>query len=358
MALLAGGTAIAAGSFATAQLGLFGADASGSLFPLGHRPIRLRALYDNTAWTAPDHTAQDFIGWVQDLQPDTLVRFFSGPQNGSLPLGQVSGYPNQNETMTVQEFMQNCLNACAKVNPTTLFPRLNMNDYRSNGMSKLMQDAQGIWSVLSNLNPPQTLLSLDNWEDNEYTDGEATNIITALQSVGFQGFACGPNAAQGVPDGLASFAIFDEGDKQSSHFQATLSQQPSIMIGFQQTDFPSPLNDFAQKSPDVQAEKITSFFQSQGQVGSVPFYYLPYVYWSDINTPEQADFAYDTTQIFTSPSGPYGGKSLYEITKELMNQYNAVTPIPEFLSLGAGFELVFLVLGGLFVLRKRKRRGK
>ena len=359
IALLAGGSAIAAGSLATAQLELFDASASSSLFPLGHRPVRLRALVENSAWTAPNHTAQDFIGWVQDLQADTLVRFFSGPQNGSLPLGQVSGYPNQNETMTVQEFIQNCLNACAKVNSTTLFPRLNMNDYGSNGMTQFTQDAQSIWSIVSNLNPPQTLLSLDNWNDDEYTDGEATNIISALQSVGFQGFACGPNAAQGVPSGLASFALFDEGNKQFSHFQATLSQQPSIMMGLQQTDFPGPIGNFAQQTPDVQAEKVTTFFQSQGQVGSVPFYYLPYIYWSNINAAEEpacpCNFVYDTTQIFTSPSGPYGGKSLYEITKESMNQYN---PIPEFSSLVGGIELAFLVTGGLVALWRRKRRGR
>jgi len=57
-----------------------------SPFPVGRRPIHLRALFDNTAWTAPNYTAQDFIGWVQDLKPDTLVRFFSGPQTGNLPL--------------------------------------------------------------------------------------------------------------------------------------------------------------------------------------------------------------------------------------------------------------------------------
>ena len=371
-------------------------DPQNSSFPVGRRPIHLRALFDNTAWTAPNHVAQDFVGWIQDLRPDTLVRFFSGPQNGSMELGQVSGYPNPNETMTVLEFLQNCLSACANVNSTTLFPRLNMNMYKSGGMSPLVQAAQGVWSIVSNLNPPQTLLSLDNWDDNEFTDWEATNIINSLRNLGFQGFACGPNAAQGIPNGLATFALFDEGDKPLSHFQATVSQQPSIMMAFQQTDFPGPLETFAQSTPDVQAEEITSFFQSQGQVGSVPFYYAPYIYWSDINTPEQADFAYDITQIFTSSSGAYDGKSLYEVTKESMNQYNAITIAPLFTSSSSsstpsssstsssssstvsetaltlqpetpfvipwlgGYELALSVSGGLVILalRRRTRRRK
>jgi hypothetical protein len=204
-----------------------------------------------------------------------------------------------------------------------------MNVYMSQGMSTFTQDAQSIWGVVSKLNPPQTLLSLDNWNDDEYTDGEASSIISALQSIGFQGFACGPDAAQGVPNGLASFALFDVGPKHFAHFQETIAQQPSIMMAFQQTDFPSPLDQFAQQSPDEQADKIAGFFQSQGQVGSIPFYYLPYIYWSDINeTGTQGNFAYDVTQISTSSSGTYGGKSLYEVTKQLMNQYNAIPEFP------------------------------
>jgi len=337
-----------------------------SAFPIGRRPVRLRALVENSAWTAPNHVAQDFIGWVQDLKPDTLPRFFSGPQTGNLPLGQASGYPNPNETMTVLEFIQACLSACSNVNSTTLFPRLNMNDYKSNGMTQFIQDAQSIWNISSKLNPPQTLLSLDNWEDNEYTDGEATSIINNLQSVGFQGFSCGANAAQGIPNGLATFVIADYlggSGTALTHLEATLSQQPSIMMGFEELDFPGPLNVFAQHTPDVQADKITAWFQSQGQIGSVPFYYLPYLYWSDINAAEEpacpCNFAYDATQIFTSPSGPYGGESLYEITKALMNQYNPVSPVPEFPSVGGVIELSLLTLSGLaLMLRDRKRRGK
>jgi hypothetical protein len=304
-----------------------------STFPLGHRPISLRALVNignhptHTVWTAPNHTAQDFIGWVRDLQPDTLVRFFSGPLNGALPLGQVTGYPSPDETMTVLEFVQNCLSACANANSTTLFPRLSM-DVFAHGISALARTAQDLWSIMSNLNPPQTLLSLDIWDDTQYTEGVATGIIRVLRSIGFQGFACGANAAQGVPDGLANFALLIEGNKPLSHFKATLSQQPSIKIGFRRTDFPFPLHEWLLFPPDKQAEKITSFFQSQGKIGSVPLYYAPYIYWSDINAPQGhgqfGQYAYDTTQIFTSPSGPYAGKSLYETTRELMNQYNSL----------------------------------
>jgi len=310
----------------------FASESSG--FPGGHRPIHLRALVNigyhpiRTVWTAPNHTAQDFIGWIRDLQPDTLVRFFSGPLNGALPLGQLAGYPHPDETMTVLEFVQNCLNACANVNSTTLIPRFVTSVY-ADGISALTRTAQDFWSIMSNLSPPQTLLSLDIWNDNQYTDGVATGIITALRNIGFQGFACGANAALGVPNGLASFALFDEGEKPLSHFGGTLSQQPSIRVGYTQTDFPYPLHQWLSWPPDKQADMISSFFQSQGHIGSVPFFYPPYIYWSDINAPEGhgdfGEYAYDSTQIFTSPSGPYGGKSIYEITRELMNQYNSLS---------------------------------
>jgi len=355
-----------------------------SSFPVGRRPIRLRALVETSEWTAPNHTAQDFIGWIQDLQPDTLVRFFSGQQNGSLPLGQCSGYPDSNETLTVQEFLQACLNACANVNSTTLFPRLNMNDLTGNGMTQFLADAQSTWNIVSSLNPPQTLLSLDNWDDNSFSPDakyQAADIITNLKNIGFKGFACGANAAQGVPNGLATFALFDASISAFNHFQATLAEQPSIMMGLLQYDFPAGIYAQAQQTPDQQAANITTMYQSQGQIGSVPYYYLPYVYWSDINDSYEpmcpCSYAYDATQIFTSPSGPYGGKSIYEITKELMNQYNAITVSPLYTSSSStvsettpsshpaipwlgGYELALSVLGGLGVLalRRRKRRGK
>src|SRR5579862_6026907 len=93
-------------------------------FPQGNRLIRIRVLNDDQSWenAMGDYTTDTVLGWISDLQPTTLNRYFSGPQDSTQVL------PGS-QNLTVQEFLQASIDACFNTNSTTLFPRLSFDYY-------------------------------------------------------------------------------------------------------------------------------------------------------------------------------------------------------------------------------------
>jgi len=284
-------------------------------YPKGNRVIRLRTI-DETGWVLPQYTTAEVISWLEDLKPTTLNRYTSGPINPSLSLPSPSG----EQQMTAQAFLQASLDACRNPNSTTMFPRLTFNLFSQSGSSAFLQAAQQIYNIYSSLSPPQTLLSIDNFNNNS-TPGDAVALSKSLFSMGWTGLCWGACGADILPKGVGTFAMICVTPTSGAVDYGTMQSLRSIG-GYgefeAQIDFPSPMSKFASLSPDTMADLLTSL--AQGQVSGGYHYMYPIIQERSANT--QNTFGWDSTQIFTSQTGKYGGQSLYQVMKGLMQTYN------------------------------------
>jgi hypothetical protein len=84
----------------------------------------------------------------------------------------------------------------------------------------------------------------------------------------------------------------------------------SIKEAFLYIDFPNTMKQFMSLyTPDQQADVLTNLASLQAQDGYKFVYPLLQGFW-------------DSTQVFTSATGKYGGASLYTVMTNLIQQYN------------------------------------
>jgi len=295
-------------------------------YPPGNRVVRIRPLDPNSTWILPGYTATDALNWLSDLKPTTLNRYTTGTQypNATVPVGP--GQP----TMTVSQFLQASLNAMGP-NPV-IFPRISFKDYATSPVL-FMSEAQTLYSMYSQLSPKQTLLSLDNTNTYfaNHTVADAQVLESQLLAIGWTGVAWGACAATNqLPNGT-TFAMICVTPPKWEPDYATMSalqtQQPSIQEFEAQIDFPGVMTTFANMTPDQQATAITNLAENQSTHG----YHFMYPVMQLKSGSTTNTFAWDSTKVVTSTTGPYQGESLYQVMKNLMNTYNAVGPAkPDF----------------------------
>ena len=302
------------------------ASASTVTYPPGNRVVRIRPLDPNSTWILPGYTATDVLKWITDLKPTTLNRYTTGTQfpNASVPVA--SGQP----PMSIQQFLQQSLNDMGP-NPV-IFPRISFKDYATSP-TLFMSEAQSLYTLYSKLSPSQTLLSLDN--TNTYfathTVADAQILESQLLAIGWTGIAWGACAATNqLPTGT-TFAMIcitpPTWQPDYSTMAALQAQQPSIKEYETQIDFPGVMSSFAALSPDQEAAVITNLASNQSSHG----YHYMYPIMQLKSGSTSNTFAWDSTKVVTSASGPYHGETLYTVMKNLMQLYNPIGPVtPDF----------------------------
>jgi hypothetical protein len=288
---------------------------TGSSYPTGKRTVRIRPM-DETGWLLSGYSTGDVIGWINDLEPTTLNRYTSGPLDPSLQLPSAPGGP----MMTTAEFLQSSLDACKNPNPTSIFPRITFDLFAQGGNGPFLEAAQQIYNLYHGLDPPQTLLSIDNY-NNGSNPGDAESLAKSLYGMGWTGLAWGACGASNIPKGIGTFAMICVNPSTGAVNNANLASLESIG-GYgefeAQIDFPAEMSKFAALTPDKMADILTSLAEGQS-VGGYHYMY-PIIQERSANTSNT--FGWDCTRVFTSASGKYGGKSLYEVMKGLMQVYD------------------------------------
>lgn len=316
-------------STSTAETTRSASSSSASLahdYPIGNRLVRIRVLNDDQSWTneMQSYTTDTVLGWLNDLKPTTLNRYFSGPQDPTMVL------PGS-QNLTVQEFLQASINACQNPNNTTMIPRLSYTYYADDGRSAFLADAQDIFNLCDSLNPAQTMLSIDNYPPSSGSNPKILSLADSLFDIGWEGLCWGAGGATG-PEGFATFAMVIP---SSSNWQAPWSHMQQLQqIGgygeFEvQIDFPGVMQTLVENNTNDQIAGIfTTMAQEQDNNSGVnglgynfPYHYMYPIYqW--VSAESASDFHWDSTQVFTSSTGPYGGASLYQVMKALMLQYD------------------------------------
>jgi hypothetical protein len=133
-------------------------------------PDRTYKTNDRATWALPGWTPQNVVDFLSKAKIDQLSRFHNGPQNPNAPI-----HANGADTgFTVASFLQACLDRMNTKNSISISPRLSIGYYYPPGTP--CQTSSGVCgspsifenyvqnlSILGNgLNPPQTLISLDN----------------------------------------------------------------------------------------------------------------------------------------------------------------------------------------------------
>ena len=281
-------------------------------YPLGNRVVRIRALSNGSAWDPPNYTANDILNMIKDLSPTTLNRFVSGPQD---PSRSVPG-----SSMNVAQFLQAALSNCKGPNSTTMFPRLSLKDYiPPNSPSLFFSEAQNLYSLFSSLSPPQTLISFDNTDaffQAGFGVSDVANISNRISSMGWQGQAWGACAPTNLANSSATFAMIcvntTNWQPDLASISAIRSSQASVKEFEAQIDFPGPMTTFESLTPDQEASIIANLAAGQSSGG---YHYMYPILQVGTQT-------WDSKSVLTSQNGPYGGISLYQHMKNLMNTYN------------------------------------
>lgn len=302
-----------------------------SPFPTGNRVVRIRVLNDDQSWVNAmgSYTTDTVLGWINDLKPTTLNRYFSGPQNSSQTLPGSANY-------TVQEFMQASVSACENPNNTTMFPRLSF-DYYKQSPSTLLSNAQQMYDMCSNLDPPQTLLSIDDYNENgtDLSSSSALALADELFNQGWTGLCWGAGGATG-PEGYATFAMVIPTKGTNWHPPWSHMQSLQQIGGYSefeaQIDFPSDMQTLVGNyTPDQMAQIFATLAEEQNNNSSLnglgenfPYHYMYPIYQGespDGSGATNSTFHWDSTQ-YTCQNAPYAGMTLYEVMKQLLNTYN------------------------------------
>jgi hypothetical protein len=221
---------------------------------------------------------------------------------------------------TALEFLQACLDRCENPNSTSMFPRITFNLFSQGGETAFLQAAQQIYSLHQQLDPPQTLLSVDNFNSSS-SPQDGVTLSQKLFEMGWTGLCWGACGAQTLPEGVGSFAMVCVNPPKWALDTSTMVALQGIG-GYgefeAQIDFPTQMSKFAALPPDSMADIMTALAEGQASGG----YHYMYPIIQERSADTSSAFGWDSTQVFTSPSGKYGGQSLYEVMKGLMQLYN------------------------------------
>ena len=273
------------------------------------RPLSNRGKRDEPAhWDPADYNAQQILAMIADWKPNVLERYTDGRLDAEAPTPVAAGQP----PMNVRQFLNASMRAGAP--GCIITPRLTLDEYDK---GSLFTTAQNLYDFP--IDPPMRILSLDNWSDfsRSHTPEQIREMFQKLKAQGWQRFAVNMVGGLGDPQGFAAIAEF--GIKRELGFAPNLDAlqrmkaDPSIRKRLLYIDFPKQVGDFMKLSPDERAQALVDKIAAVQQKEGFTFV------WPILQG------AWDSTQIYTSRDGPYGGASLYEVMKTAMRKRPAET---------------------------------
>jgi hypothetical protein len=277
-------------------------------YPTGSRVVRIRPLQSGSQWILPNnYTATDVLNWISDLKPTTLQRFCTGRQNPSALVPTSDG-----SSMTVLDFLQKCLDNMTNVDNTSMFHRISADEL---SQGTFFKTAQNLWSLNQQLDPPQTLVSIDNLHS-DTPPSTVSQIVQGLYQIGYDGIALGACGDVPFESGQATFSLVcvdtSTWQPQASTIQNLRTEGIRATTAIElQIDFPAEIQSFEAQGSDAMANIMESLAKEQSSLG--------YVYTYDI-----AEGNYDAHQFVTTRNGNYwtAGDSLYTVCKNLLNAFS------------------------------------
>jgi hypothetical protein len=269
--------------------------------PLSNRGQRTRPA----KWDPVGYTAQDILGMIADLQPTVLERYTDGRMMRDDPVPVAEGEP----PMTVLEFLNASMKAGAP--GCIITPRVSFHEY---AMGTLFSTAQSLYDLP--LDPPMRILSLDNW-GNINKDGlsqdELRTIFETLAAQGWHHIAV--NMVGGLHDPMGYAEIAEFGVLKNERYMPNLTklsrmkELPYLRKHLLYIDFPGQIAGFLETyGPDERADHLVKVLAGLQEREGYTFV------WPILQG------KWDSTQLHTSPKGPYKGASLYEVMKQAMTK--------------------------------------
>lgn len=282
------------------------------------RQIRLIALaepFANEHWMpakrrglTKDYTAQDVLEMIAELKPDCLERFITGYQNPDDLVPVRKGSP----PMTVLEFLNAAIRAGS--GQCHIVPKLNLKWLESErGAAYFWEAAQALYELP--LVRPIRSISLDVWnyycEQIHTTQRERDEMFRLLREIGYEQIGVNMTGLYRVNHPQIDFADFNI-DKRTWEVNEqairTLRGYPNIKRLYMYIDYPGAMNAFRLHTPDQQARiYIETIFPRQDELDFTFVYAIIQDSW-------------DAHESITDENGPYEGRTMYEITKELLEK--------------------------------------
>ncbi|GHV00619.1 hypothetical protein FACS1894159_06710 [Bacteroidia bacterium] len=284
----------------------------------GDRYIRLIALanpFGKDHWMLTkerglkkDYTAQDVLEMISDLKPDCLERFITGwhDPDGLVPVRKGS------RPMTVLEFLNAAILAGGE--RCHIVPKLNLRWLGGKNRGEAFwAAAQGLYDLP--LIRPIRNINLDVWDvycnEIHTTEQERAEMFDRLRKIGYRQIGVNMTGLYRVNDPQIDYAdlnITKENWQVSPSTVQKLREYPNIKRLFLYIDYPEPMDSFRKNPPDRQAQiYCENIFPSQKELGITFVYAIIQDSW-------------DASGCVTSKKGPYQGRTMYEITKELLNK--------------------------------------
>lgn len=276
------------------------------------RMIVLADPYKQTHWMAnkahglsKDYTAQDIIEMIEEIKPDWLERFVTGQQNPNDLVPVRAGHP----PMTVLEFLNACILAGSE--RCQIVPKLNLEWFFWNSEKLFWDSAQNLYDLP--LVRPIRNINLDVWSTytDRTTEEERTAMFKRLREIGYTEIGMNYTGKINInhPEiDYGDFTITKDEWKLNEFAVARLKSYPNLKYIHLYIDYPHPMEEFMQLPVDRQADiYCNEIYPKQFTMG------YTYVY------PIIQD-AWDATEHYTLITGPYKGKSMYDITLELLNK--------------------------------------
>jgi len=270
------------------------------------RMITLAAPFKTIAktgnWMLPDYNAQDILARIQDLKPDCLERFVTGKQNPYQLVPVAKG----EKPMTVLEFLNAAIAAGSP--DCIIIPKLNLKW----GEKYFWDAAQNLFDLP--LDKPIRNINLDCWPDywKEHTPKEIEAMLKRLKDIGFE--IIGINMTGGYHPGYGhvdymDFNINKEDWTVNTKTLNRLKKDNDLKRFYMYIDYPGAMDQFRkQNSTDEQADiYINNIHPYQNELG---FTFVYAIFQDD----------WDATTEFTSEKGQYKGKSMFDITRELIEK--------------------------------------
>jgi len=277
------------------------------------RPLQNRGLHgiDGDYWQYDDYTAQDVLRLIEIMKPTVLERYISGPLNPAATVPVDPGEP----PMTVAEFLNASMRAGAP--GCIITPRISLKVLSGKPCKWNKKFDDCFFAVADNLynlpvDPPIRTLSLDNWSDysKTHSDREIRAMLDRLVDMGWERIAAnyigGNHKSYGIIK-IGMFGVDHETFLPKMSAYHTIAQNASIEDILLYIDFRNPAEAFSRLPPDRQADKLYEIAALQKK------YDFTFV-WPVIG----ADF-WDVTKVFTSKTGPYGGKSIFDVMVDAMH---------------------------------------
>lgn len=253
-----------------------------------------------------DYTAQDVLEMITELKPDCLERFITGYYNPEDLVPVREGYPE----MTILEFLNAAILAGSE--KCHIVPKLNLRWLAWGREDYFWKSAQALYDLP--LVRPIRNINLDVWDiycnEIHTTSGQRAELFKRLREIGYVEIGVNMTGLYRENDPQIDYASFNI-DKQTWEIKSdviqTLKRYPNIKRLYLYIDYPGTMDVFRLNSPDRQAEiYYENIFPNQEKKG------FTYVY------PIIQD-SWDANTSITTKNGPYKGKTMYEISKELLN---------------------------------------